>query len=180
MTSYLQAFFCTEKNSGHLKPGIVSESNHPCFAYPQMYAIMKPIEVILGLSVSTVRVTSIRLFSSSFCPRSHSFSSTASMHPSKSYRGTPEEENLLFAEQRGFGVWVINGTAEDGDSPVIATAPFYLEPFSYVDGCNGGHEKGQEQVISTAKAHLMKDNTLGRVCQVKTVPHISINYYHSP
>ena len=73
------------------------------------------------------------------------------MHPSKTYRTTPERENLLFAEQRGFGVWVINGTADDDNMPVIATAPFYLDKTS--------HESGH--VLPTVKAHLMKDNTLG-------------------
>lgn len=70
------------------------------------------------------------------------------MHPSKSYRSTPDKENLNFADKRGFGVWVISGNDTNDHAPVIASAPFCMVPSDV------------ENEYPTVKAHLMKDNAV--------------------
>lgn len=84
------------------------------------------------------------------------------MHPSKSYRSTPEEVNLVFAERRGFGVWVISGKPEaDNNAPVISTAPFYMT------------HSNKEDEYPIVKAHFMKDNPI--VQRLRDEPDTVIN-----
>jgi hypothetical protein len=78
------------------------------------------------------------------------------MHPSKGYRSTSDNENLLFAERRGFGVWVINGNVTDDDSaPVTATAPFWTPSESKSEPEKGVCDENEKE-LPTVKAHLIE------------------------
>ncbi|MEO0913183.1 MAG: FMN-binding negative transcriptional regulator [Pseudomonadota bacterium] len=44
------------------------------------------------------------------------------MHPNPAFRKTPEDRNLAFARERGFGALVVNGAEE----PLVAHVPFVL------------------------------------------------------
>lgn len=44
------------------------------------------------------------------------------MHPNPAFRGTPRDQNLAFARERGFGVLSVNGV----DGPLAAHIPFEL------------------------------------------------------
>ncbi len=63
------------------------------------------------------------------------------MHPNLSFRTTPEERNLAFARERGFGILAVN--AETG--PLLAHIPFALPE-------SGGH----------ADLHLLRSNPILR------------------
>lgn len=80
------------------------------------------------------------------------------MHPSKSYRTTPEDANLLFADRRGFGTWVVNGddAVEENSFPLMATAPFFMIPA----GCKMDQTDGKREGLPEIKGHLMKSNPL--------------------
>ena len=64
------------------------------------------------------------------------------MHPNTTFRKTPDETNLGFARDRGFGTLSINGD----DAPLIAHIPFALS------------EDGK-----TADLHLLRSNPITRV-----------------
>ena len=71
------------------------------------------------------------------------------MHPNPAFRGTPAEQNLAFARQRGFGILSVNGT----DGPLAAHVPFLISPDA-----------------SHADLHLARSNTVGRACLAAPQP----------
>jgi transcriptional regulator len=63
------------------------------------------------------------------------------MHPNPAFRGTPADENLAFARQRGFGILSVNGD----EGPLAAHVPFLLSPDA-----------------TTADLHLARSNPIVR------------------
>jgi transcriptional regulator len=63
------------------------------------------------------------------------------MHPNPAFRQSPRDENLAFAQARGFGLLTINGA----DGPLLAHVPFLLS----ADG-------------ATADLHLARSNPIAR------------------
>ena len=63
------------------------------------------------------------------------------MHPNPAFRQSPRDENLAFAQARGFGLLTINGA----DGPLLAHVPFLVS----ADG-------------ATADLHLARSNPIAR------------------
>jgi transcriptional regulator len=71
------------------------------------------------------------------------------MHPNPAFRGTPADQNLAFARQRGFGILSVNGA----DGPLAAHVPFLISSDA-----------------SHADLHLARSNPVGRACLASPQP----------
>ncbi|MDB5658898.1 MAG: FMN-binding negative transcriptional regulator [Cypionkella sp.] len=65
------------------------------------------------------------------------------MHPNPAFRSTPLQDNLAFAQARGFGILSVNGA----DGPLAAHVPFLISPDA-----------------GFAELHLARSNPVGQAC----------------
>lgn len=88
------------------------------------------------------------------------------MHPNPAFRGTPNDQNIAFARERGFGMLTVN--AQDG--PLLAHVPFLLsDDASQID------------------LHLVRSNPICRLTPTKAViavtgpdAYVSPDWYEMP
>jgi len=88
------------------------------------------------------------------------------MHPNPAFRNTPQERNIAFAKERGFGTLALN----TDDCPLLAHVPFLLNDSA-----------------SEADLHLVRSNPICRLAPAKAViavtgpdAYVSPDWYDTP
>lgn len=88
------------------------------------------------------------------------------MHPNPAFRNTPQERNIAFAKERGFGTLAVS----TDDGPLLAHVPFLLNDSA-----------------SEADLHLVRSNPICRLAPAKAViavtgpdAYVSPDWYDTP